>query len=386
MKILQVIHIFNPKSGGPVSQVSSISQKLVEKGHDVTILTTDYLFDQSYAKQLKNVEIIPFKCIFNIGPFVYSPDIHSWLSERINDFDIIHMHSYRSYQNAVIRAYAKKNNVPYILQARGSVLPFFEKQLLKKCFDAVWGKKILRDASVCIALTETESKQYRQMGVPENKIVIIPNGIDISQYDDLPPRGRFRLKNKIPENEQMILSLGRIHKIKGIDLLLDAFSRLCHEMGNVKLIIAGPDGGDLARIKTIVTEFNLDEKVIFIGPLYGIDKLEAYCDADIFILPSRYEVFGNTVLESLACGTPVIATKGCHIAENLQETGTGVVVGYNPVELKYAIVALLQNITLAQNMGEKGRELVFSQFNQETIVTHVESLYRDCISINKTLK
>jgi len=102
MKILYVIHILNPKSGGPVAQVSSISQKLAERGHEVTILTTDFLFDQEYARKIKNVEVIPVRSVFSIGGFIYSPEIASFLSTRIKDFDIIHLTHFLEEKKAII--------------------------------------------------------------------------------------------------------------------------------------------------------------------------------------------------------------------------------------------------------------------------------------------
>jgi len=377
MKILQVIPFFSPRFGGSVKSTFSTCQKLAERGHSITILTTDYQFDSSYAQQLKNVEIIPIKCSIQVGLFLYSPDIKTWLSQNLQKFDIIHMQTYRSYQNAIIHDYAQKFNIPYILQARGSVLPFFEKKGLKICFDTIWGKKILRNASCCIALSKTELFEYSKMGISINKIKIIPNGVETSEYIDLPSQGKFKNKYHIHETDQIILSLGRIHKIKGIDLLLKSFSQFCHEKTNVKLVIAGPDGGDLSRIKKLVKELKISKNVVFVGPLYGKDKLEAFCDSVVFILPSIYEVFGNTIIESMACGTPVITTTGCHITDIVRQAG--IVVDFDADQLKDAIISIITDEKLAKQMGRQGRELVFSQFDQEIIIDKILQEYYSAI-------
>ena len=115
-------------------------------------------------------------------------------------------------------------DIPYILQARGSVMPFFEKIILKKCYDFKWGNKILRDSSKVIALTQFERSQYMEMSVPEDKIRIVPNGIELDKYNDIPIKGEFRTKFQIDASEKIILYLGRIHKIKGINLLIRAFA------------------------------------------------------------------------------------------------------------------------------------------------------------------
>ena len=377
MKILHVISYFSQKFGGEVNVCTNLSKELAKRKHEVTIITTDFSFDPHYADAVRaeGVSIVPFPCVFNIGLFLYSPSIKRWLEENLKNFDIIHFHNYWSYQNVEVYNYAMKFGIPYIIQAHGS-LPIFEKQHLKKLYDFVWGKSVLKNSSVCIALTKTESDQYIKRGVPENKIVIIPNGIDISQYANLPPCGQFRLKNQIPEKDRIILSLGRIHKIKGIDLLVTAFSQLCCQMSNVKLVIAGPDGGSLSQIQQQIRELHLEKDVIFTGPLYGKDKLEAYLDADVFVLPSRYEAFPNTVLEAWACGTPVVATMNCCISDIIRDTDDNVVVEFDSVKMNDKIFDLLNNEEKRKRIGLKGKKIVEDNFSMTRIIQKVEELYK----------
>ena len=141
---------FTPTRGGSVKSVYNLSKELAKNGHDVTIITTDFKFDKEYAKSIEKerVTVIPFHCVTNIGFFLISPSIKKWLKENIKNFDIVHMHNFRSYQNNVVYRYAKKYNIPFICQAHGSVLPFFSKVSFKKIFDLVWGKKILESLPI----------------------------------------------------------------------------------------------------------------------------------------------------------------------------------------------------------------------------------------------
>jgi glycosyltransferase involved in cell wall biosynthesis len=175
----------------------------------------------------------------------------------------------------------------------------------------------------------------------------------------------------------MILSLGRLHKIKGIDLLLFAFLDVIKHYSNVKLIIAGPDGGDLDRLQKLVEELHLESQVFFVGPLYGEEKVAAYNDADLFVLPSVYESFGNTILEALACGTPVIATTGCHIADVVEKVG--LVVERDSTLLSEAIIKLLRDDELRCHLGKMGKEMVFKEFSDEVVIKKIEDIYRTCI-------
>jgi glycosyltransferase involved in cell wall biosynthesis len=360
VKILQVIDFFTPSRGGSVIVPYNISKQLAKNGHDVTILTTDFEFDKDFAKSLEQVTVIPFNCKANLSLFLYSPEMKNWLKNNIENFDLIHLHNFRSYQNMIASKYSKKNNVPYILQAHGS-LPYNGKTILKKTYDTFYGYNILRSASKCIALTETEKQQYMQMGVSEEKIEIIPNGINISEYENLPERGIFRKKNNMTEQEKIILFLGRIHWIKGLDLLVDAFADLIKEVDNTKVVIVGPDDGFLSTLKEQIKTLNIEDKVIFTGPLFLNDKLSAYVDADVYILPSRYETFPNTVLEAWACGVPVIATKECGISDLISKSGY--IVNFDKIELSNKIRNILMNSDICEQFKNNGREMIEKELN-----------------------
>ena len=379
MKILQVIEFFTPSCGGSVKITYNLSKGLAKLGHEVTIVTTDFKFDKEYVKSIEKegVIVIPFHCVANIESFLISPSIKKWLKENIENFNIIHMHNFRSYQNKVVYRYAKKYNIPYLLQAHGSVLPFFEKQRLKKVYDLIWGYNILKNTSKVIALTKTEAEQYKKMGVNADKIEIVPNGINLPDYKNLPEWGEFRKKFAIGRHDKVILSLGRIHKIKGLDLLVNAFSDIARELDNVKLVIVGPDDGFLSTLKKQIKALNIEDRVLVTGPLYGTDKLRAYIDANVYVLPSVYEAFSNTILEALVCGTPVIVTDRCGIADVIDKIGY--VVEYDKSKLTDAILELLECDDLRVELGEKGKKLMKEEFNFDDILKKVEKVYFNLI-------
>ncbi len=253
------------------------------------------------------------------------------------------------------------------------MLPFFEKQLLKRCFDIVWGDKILDKAEKVIALTEDEVVEYSKMGVPRDKIVIIPNGIDLTLYNCLPSKGAFKSKYGIPQEEKIVLFLGRVHKIKGIDLLIEAFSTLFTEMPNVTLVIVGPDDGYLEELQKQIMQLDIAEKIVFTGPIYGEEKLSAYVDADVYVLPSLYESFPNTVLEAWACGTPVIVTESCAISTAVREAG--IVVKRDSTELTEGIKKILLDDTLSRDCCRNGEALIKNVFNIDSVTKKIEDCY-----------
>lgn len=380
MKILQVIAYFTPRKGGDVNVCYNLSKQLAMRGHEVTIATSDHEFDKEYADSIEQVgvKVIPFHCIADICAFLVTPSIRKWMKFNINDFDLIHMHNFRSYQNNIVHYYAMQHKVPYILQAHGSVLPHFAKIQLKKIYDLVWGYKILRYAAKAIALTSTEVNQYKEMGMDEEKIELIPNGIDLSEYKSLPERGQFRKRYNIKDNEKIVLFLGRIHKIKGLDLLVDAFADLLRDIKECKLVIVGPDDGYLPSLKKQTVDLEIENRVLFTGPLYGQDKLKAYVDTDVFVLPAVYDCFSVTLLESMACGTPIVTTNNGDKLDWIHNR-TGIVVDYEKTQIKNALYKILTDDTLRKSFGEEGKRLVRETYNWDSIVEQITMLYRQLL-------
>ena len=382
MKILLVIDVFAPKFGGVVNSMYNLSEQLSILGHDVTIITTDLGLDLKYIASMerKGVKVVYFQCKLNLSSFLYSPSMKHWLKENIEDFDIIHLNNFRSYQNYIVSNYAKKAKTPYILQAHGSIETFFQKGILKKIYDFFIGYKILNDVEIVLALTKAESRQYEMMGVPINKIKIIPNGINTNVFDDLNiSKGQFRTKYHINDDERIILYLGRINKIKGIDLLVEAFYNLTTELNNVKLVIVGPDEGFMGVLKSLVKKHGIWDKVLFTGPLYDNEKFEAYSDADVYVLPSRYEIFGNTVFEAAACGTPVIVTDHCGISDFVDEFGY--VVPFDKYRLEDAIKKVLDH-ELSTKTKEELLKLLKSRFSLKQVTIDVEKICEEVILEN----
>lgn len=380
MKILHVTPYFTPLRGGDVNVCYNLCKQLSKRGHEVTIVTTDFELDKEYAGGLEKIGavIIPFHCVANVKLLLISPSMRSWVRSNVRNFDIIHMHAHRDFQNIVARHYARKYSIPYVLQAHGSVTTFFQKGVLKRIFDRVWGYAILRDAAKVIAATGVEAEQYKSMGVNEDKIEIVPNGIDLEEFSNLPPRGVFRRKYGLNDYQRVILYLGRIDKIKGLDLLANAFAGLSGDFNEAKLVIVGPGDGYLLALKRLIKQLKIEEKVLFTGPLYGQEKLQAYVDADVYVLPSSYEIFGITVLEACACGTPIIVTDRCGIA-NIIDSQAGLVVTYDKNQLQDAIQRVLSDDQLRQRLGNSGKLLVREKFNWEKIAEQVESIYLSCL-------
>lgn len=371
MRILHVVPYLGSMFGGTTTVVRKLSSQLARRGHEVTVATTDYHWDGSEDADYR---ILPFHTRANLGLMIFTPDMGRWLSKNVQDFDVIHMHTFRSHQNIVARRAAVGHDVPYVLQAHGGVMPSFQKRALKELFDRAYGGRIIADASKAVAVSAMESEQYVEMGVPPGNIELIPNGIDMEEHCDLPPRSCFREKHNIPGDEELLLFLGRIDRIKGLDMLMDAFELIARSRKGCRLVLAGPDFGYRPTIERRIVELGLGGRVLFTGELRGRDKLEAMTAADVCVVPSRFDIFSMTALEAMACGVPLVLTDRCGIAEMVRDVA--MVVAYDREAMADAVLKILDDEGLKVTMGKAERKRAEEAFDWSSVIGHIEEMYR----------
>lgn len=397
MKILHVAHFFYPclSAGGVVNASYQIASNQ-SKDNDVKVISSDSCKERlkfpngRYDVDVDGIKVDYFKNLsngFKLKTMLDTPLAAPFkIREDIKDYDIVHIHEHRQTLAIIASYFARKNNIPYIVQAHGSVLPFFQKEGLKNLFDKVFGFKILHNASCVFALTEVEKEQYLKMGVDEERIEIVPLGINLEEYENLPSFGKFRSKFNIAENDKLILFVGRIHEIKGLGLLIDAFNDLINQNyeknsledtggHSIKLAIVGPDDGYLTELEDKIKEYSLEENVIITGPLYKEEKQEALVDCDLFVMPSKYESFTTSGLEAMACSKPLVLTKNNHIHDWV-DGNVGLACEDNKDSLREAIEKVLFDEELSQIFAENGRKLINEKYNWDIINDQILEIYR----------
>jgi glycosyltransferase involved in cell wall biosynthesis len=386
MKILQITPYFYPawSYGGIPRVVYELSRALVKKGHDVTVCTTDVFNQDSRCNQSGKEAIVDgikahyFKNLSNTLAYNYQiflpVGLGRFIQRTISGFDIIHFHGHRNFLNNIVHYYAIENKKPYILSGHGTVLRIERRIFAKVIFDKVFGKQILRDAVHFIAVSENEVKQYEQMGIEEEKITVIYNGIDSDAYDILPQKNSFREKYNLT-GKKIILYLGKITPRKGLDFLVKAFSELKRD--DTVLVIVGNDMGFKKKVVEIVEERSVADKVIFTGLLIGEEKRAAYQDADMLVYPAIYEIFGLVPFETIMCGTPVIVTDDCGCGEIIGKEGIGYTVKYNDVYgLRDKITEVLFDRQTAMQKTEMGKRFVRDKLSWEKLVSRYEEIYK----------
>jgi glycosyltransferase involved in cell wall biosynthesis len=386
MKILKVISYCNPRFGGDINVCTNVAKELVKLNHKVTIVTTDFHFDLQHASMLRRegITVIPFPCVAHLGLFLYTPSLGTWLEKNLGDFDIIHLHNYRSYQNILVHKFSMRYRIPYLLQAHGTVVDFFEKKHLKNLYDFVWGYKILNSASKFIAVSKVEKDQYSSIDLPSDKIKIIPNGVDVFNYNRLLEQGKFRKKYGIAPGEKLILYLGRLHKRKGIDFLINGFSILSGQNKNVRLVIVGPDDGFLTILKKQVRKLRIKDLIIFTGAVPENEKFEAFIDSNVLVYPATLEIFGLVPFEAIMCGTPVIVCDDCGCGNIIKEADCGYLVKFGDVNnLKEKMKFALENSENNDKLVQNGKRFIEENLTWKKVGKSVEDFYKDSLRNEK---
>lgn len=388
MKVLHVTATFPPKSfGGVTTATLNMTRILSKRGYEVTVFTTDLRTKSpspAQREQTSGVNVYYFKNLSArlakrrvFTPLMMVPA----LRKRLRAFDVVHLHDYRSLPSIAVHRYAKQSAVPYLLQAHGSMTTPFLKAGLRPIFDAIYGPTLISDAARLVAVAPTEVSQYRVLGARPEQIAVVPNGIDASLYESLPERGFARRKLQVPDKTRIVLYLGRIHKTKRVDLLLDAFQGVVRQLQNTMLVLVGPDDGDLSAVLKHAREVGVSDKIRYVGAVSEAEKLTYYVDADVVVLPSPYEVFGIVVLEALMCCAPTIVTEGCGIAGMIRDNDFGYIAkaGDAP-SLRDQILSAFSDEAQAREKALRARIFIKRNLAWPRIVDEIEKLYAECLS------
>jgi glycosyltransferase involved in cell wall biosynthesis len=199
--------------------------------------------------------------------------------------------------------------------------------------------------------------------------------------ETLPERGKFRAATGIPENAKVVLYLGRLSEKKSPDVLLQAFALLCkaERDAELRLVFAGPDdGGMRQRLSQMAGALGVSSRVQIRAAAYGEEKWNAYRDADVFVLPSQNENFGNTAGEAVAAGTPVVVTEKCGIAPLLADVA-GLVVPHDPQAIAEALARVLWEPGLHARLAEGCRK-VAARLDWDEPAHEMENLYEQLVN------
>ncbi len=228
-----------------------------------------------------------------------------------------------------------------------------------------------------VAVSNAEIAQYKNEYINDDKIVKIPNGIDLNNFNDIPISGMFRATYNF-EEAHIILFVGRINKRKGLGFLIKSFYELKKELNNLLLVIIGPDDGYKKELEKLILSLNLNGMVKFLGYVTEISKLSAYVDADVVVYPGTFEIFGLVPFEAIMCGTPVIVTNDCGCGEYVESSGGGYIVKYGDDEgLKEQLKRVIENPEEGKQVVDLGKKYILDFLAWDKVVGDYITLYRE---------
>jgi glycosyltransferase involved in cell wall biosynthesis len=380
MRILNVNMTIDPVTGGGTAdRTVKMTRFLHDAGHECAVLTLDIGRPGNRLTDLEGVKVIAAPCL---NRRFYIPRISSArIEELVAWSDVVHLMGHWVILNALVYRAIKKLKKPYAVCPAGALTIFGRSTGLKKAYNFVVGKRIIQQADGHIAITPAEIPFFESYGVPGARVRIIPNGIMESEFvakDDDRFRSDFRLGP-----EPFILFVGRLNRIKGPDLLVEAFIMAKEALSPYHLVLAGPDEGLLDELQRRVRDAGVDDRVRFLGYVGGEDKSRAYHAADLLVVPSRREAMSIVAVEAGITGTPVLLTDQCGFPE-VEEIGGGKVVPADVEGLRQGLSEMLEEPKMLPEMGARLREMVLSRYGPNAIVGRYNDLYNEILDRRRT--
>lgn len=361
----------NPLHGGSIERSMQIGKALFERGHQIDLLTLKKKFDKEYAIRNgvnKYFLLNSFKIKYIIPLFSFKR-----VSLICREYDVIHISKNWSLLVFFISVIAKKNKIPYIFSPMGWVTFKNNKSVIfKNIFFRLCTKYILKHCNACITVSNNEFIDCKNI---INNVIKIPNGFDKKNFQK-PIINTFKNNFKLL-NKKTFLFLGRMHPIKGVDILIESFINLHKINKDWQLVLIGPQNEYRTLLENIVKSSLCKERIFFIDPLFDEQKIQAYYACDVFVVPSRYDAMTIVAVEAAACGKPIIITETSDFQE-LYESGGSIQVAANIEEITFALnQAILSTDEELTTIGNNAKVFVNDNYEWNIQVRLIEDVFKD---------
>jgi glycosyltransferase involved in cell wall biosynthesis len=299
---------------------------------------------------------VPKKYFYPLTGISYSSFVFEYSIKNIKPKpDLIHAHF--SYPDGYgMRKLAKKWRVPLVISALGTIE---RKVAYEGSYTSRQIIEAMNFADKILSVSEDLKLHIVNLGINEEKVHVVPNGVDTEKFK---PAGKAHARNllNLPQDKNIVLFVGALRKIKGVDYLIEAAKSFVNT--NTNLFMVGRDDGLRKNLEKRAQELKIADYVRFTGPVNHEDIPLWISASDILVLPSLSEGRPNVILEALACEVPVVATDVGGIPELIVDGETGhLVPAKNPIELSRKINKLLEDKTRRENMGKLGRKSIIQR-------------------------
>jgi len=379
IRVLHVIASIDARFGGTSMALSGMAIAQARAGAKVSVATMfQETEDNSLGEEMQKAGIT----LHRIGPsnafLQRHPDIAPKLTQCIADTDVVHIHALWEEIQHQAATIARKLKKPYVFTPHGMLDPWSlsQSKLKKQIYLLLRLRRDLNGASAIHYTAATEGDLVAPLQL-KPKAIVEPNGIEFAEFEHLPDGGEFRTKFSQVGDRRIVLFLSRIHRKKGLDLLLPAWAKA--KRTDSVLVLAGPDNdGYGAEVNAMISQHHLQNDVIQTGILRGRDRIEAFAAAELFVLPSYQENFGIVVVEALACNCPVIISDQVNIHQEITAAGVGDVVPTRVEPLADSISGYLSNPAASLSARARARSFALETYDWSHIaqrwLTHYQSL------------
>lgn len=388
MKILELEYRGPPSLGGVETHVLEISKRFKSKGYEVEIWSTDLLDfngkkDSQFERVIDGIKVRKFRSFICRGfPFfmyqvIYPKMLVELLKLKKEDDIIVHSHSFPSFHSYLALFFHNKfRQVVIALYSDVNGLEKSTSSFYRKLAFKLLKYFVNRKKNIYLGANTGIEKRFfvNRLGFNEPKVPVIPNGVNLEEFDLIPNEKIYEIKKQYNlEKTFNVLYAGRVAKIKGIDILIKAISKL--DNTDIRLTIAGPDFGALTELQELCQDLDLADRVTFAGAL----ERRVFCaltkSCDVLVLPSYGgESFGIVLAEAMACSKPVIGSMTGGIPEVIQDGNNGLLFDVGSVEqLSEKISLLYQNSDLCKKLGIEGRAILEQNYTWENVAdTYLE--------------
>jgi glycosyltransferase involved in cell wall biosynthesis len=377
MRLLFVTPFYFPelKFGGPPEKIHGLSKGLRQRGHDVRVVT--FLSGQPDARRVEVREGVPVRYLPWFGWKLRQwPRCQNDVRSEVETAQIVHCFGLFNFICPAAARSARKRGRPYLLEPMGMYVPRGRNLWLKKMYHRLFTLKMAALAGAIVATSAGESEELKALST-RGKRVLRRNGIDVGRFNNLPSGELFRQRCRVSAETRIALFLGRLSPIKNLEQLIRAFSQAGLE--RAVLALAGPslEPSYESELRSTIASLGLAERVCLPGPVYGEEKLSALAAAELFVLPSLNESYGNAAAEAVAAGVPVLLTNTCGIAPVIHKrAGLSVPLGVEP--LSVGLKTLLDNPDERRRLTAKRSDVV-RELSWDDPVLQMEAIYRSLL-------
>ena len=365
MNVLHVIASVDPRHGGPQEVLRQYCLGAARIGEHFEVACLDARADGPLARAGVPVHAL--------GPgrtrWCHAPRAQRWLNDHVGDYDAVVVHGLHQYHTLAAWRACRLRGVPYFVVPHGMLGPWFRRarpwhHLRKYLFWPWQDYPLLRDAAAVIFSCEQEGRDAPHTFWPYSANGAV-SGFGVAEVGAAGGAGLRALAEAHPAlaGRRFLLFLGRLHPVKGCDLLLEAFARIAQRHEDLDLVFAGPAVGTHEQaLRARSGRLGLDQRVHWTGGVDGDLKSGLLRAAEALVLPSHHENFGMVIAEALSCGTPVLLSSGVNIWREVVHAGAGLVGAHDVAGIHHLLDQWLSMVELERARMRRAARHAFLQY------------------------